>query len=332
MATLASTRRTFLPVHRLVQGLKPLPHRHSFHASSHPRFLDTCFGIVHASLASMHSTTGLPWVATIPCFALAVRAFVLSPFLIYLHRLNSRRAKLRPMALAWAHLIRKHVRKEYAAEGPDFCQKHMERQYRKKMTEIHRRHGTQLWKNLISLGQFPIFLIIVETVRKMCGAHKGLLGLMMPGASDENQSMEAIPLDQVIAQDQGTELFLFEESLGNEGALWFPDLLVPDPMMILPFALMGTLFLNINYHTSRNDGAPVSKWSRRFTRGLKILALASGPLTLQVPSAMLLYWVSSSLCGLGQLVLMERYFPLTTTVKACKSGQKRFLLGARPGN
>lgn len=333
MATLASTRRAFMPVHQLVLRSRPLPHRRAFHASSQHRFLDTCFGIVHTGLTGMHSFTGLPWWATISCFALVVRTFILSPLTVYLYRLNRRRDMLKPVILAWANASRKKIYQEYGAEGPEICQKKLIKELGRKSREIHRRHGIQVWKNLLSLGQLPFFLVIVETIRKMCGTHVGLLGLMTAGVSQGDPSIsEAIPLEQLVAQDQGKELFTVEESFGNGGVLWFPDLLVPDPSMILPFALSGSLFLNILYQTRRNGGISESKWSRRFGNSMKVLALAIGPLTLQVPSAMLVYWISSSLWGLGQIVLMQRYFPRKAVPKPCKGREQQFLLGARPRN
>lgn len=333
MATLASTRRVFMPIHQLVLRSKPSPHSRAFHASSQHRFLDTCFGIVHTGLTGMHSFTGLPWWATIPCFALVVRTFILGPLTVYLYRLNRRRDILKPVILAWAHASRKKIYQEYGAQGPEICHKKLIKELGRKSREIHRRHGAQVWKNLLSLGQLPFFLVIVETIRKMCGTHMGLLGLMTAGVTQGDLSiLETIPLEQLIAQDQGKELFTVEESFGIEGALWFPDLLVPDPLMILPFALSGSMFLNILYQTRRNSGLSESKWSRRFGNSMKVLAFAIGPLTLQVPSAMLVYWISSSLWGLGQVVLMQRYFPRKPVLKPCKGREQQFLLGARSRN
>lgn len=333
MATLAATRRarSLLLIHQSSLRSRLLPHRRTFHASLQPRFLDTCFEIAHTALTGVHSFTGLPWVATIPCFAFVARMFILSPVTIYLHRLNSRRATLKPALLAWVHVIRIKVQQEHGAKGPDFCHKELAKQHARKSNEINRRHGTQLSRNLLSLVQLPFFLIIVETLRKMCGANKGLLGLVTDRGSQDYQSIiEAIPLEQLIAPDLGNDLLPFEESFGSEGALWFPDLLVPDPMMILPFTLSACLFLNIYYQTSRYEGMSESKWMRRLSSSLKVLALASGPMTLQVPSAMLLYWISSSLFGLGQLVLMQRLSPRKKPPQPCMAREQRLLLGASP--
>lgn len=331
MATLASIRRALLPIHQLSLRSKLLPHRRAFHASSQHRFLDTCIGAVHTTLIGIHSYTGLPWVATIPCFAMVLRIFILSPITIYMHQLNRRRAMLKPVSLAWVHTLRVKVHQEHGFKGPKVFQKNMIKEYNRKSAEIRRRHGTQLWRNLTPFIQVPFFVIVAETLRRMCGANEGLIGLLTTGLFKENGSeIEAIPLEQLITQDQGKDPFPFEESFGNEGALWFPDLLVPDPLLLLPFVLSGTLFLSIFYQSSRSAGGAGSKWQRRFSNGIKVIALASPLLTFRVPSAMLLYFISSSLFGLGQFVLMDRYFPRKPNPKPCKPQDKRVLLGARP--
>lgn len=327
---MTSTRQAISTFHRLSLHSRLLPRRRAFHASSQHRFLDTCVGVVHTALTGLHSFTGLPWAVSIPCFALVTRTLILSPITIYLHKLNCRKASLKPVSMAWIHAMRIKVQQEHGPRGPVACQQELVKLQRRKTNEIDKRHGTQSSRNLLALVQLPLFLLVVETLRKMCGASKGLLGLV--AAPQEYEStIEAIPLEQAIAPDHG-ELFSFEESFGNEGALWFPDLLVPDPMMILPFALSGSLFLSISYQASRMKGTPQTKWQRRFLNGMKVLALASGPLTLQVPSAMLLYWLSSSLFGLGQIVLMQWYMPMKPRPTPCKARDQRVLLGARPPN
>lgn len=333
MATLPRIRQAFLLTHQLSIRSRLLTQRRAFHASPQHRFMDTCCMVVHNTLTSMHSFTGLPWVATIPCLALVVRILFLSPVTIYTHNLSRRRAALKPMLFAWAQGIRIKVHQEHGAKGPKFCQKQVVKEHLRKAAEINKRHGTQLYKGYLSILPFPFIIIVIETLRKMCGVSQSLFVLVASGFLPEDQSItEAIPLEQLIAQDQGKDLIPFEESFGNEGALWFQDLLVPDPLMILPFALSATLFMNISYQTSQMEGISESTWQRRLSRSTKVLALAAGPLTLQFPSVMLLYWISSSLFALGQLVLLKRYLPLKSLPKSFKNRKQQVLIGARPRN
>ena len=104
------------------------------------------------------------------------------------------------------------------------------------------------------------------------------------------------------------ELIPTEPSLATEGMLWFDDLTIPDPSLILPFALSGIMFVMFSSRRGADGfhSAPGStikhayqafSWSERKRRILKVGALVAGPATLIFPSAMLLYWISSSLAA-----------------------------------
>jgi inner membrane protein COX18 len=133
----------------------------------------------------------------------------------------------------------------------------------------------------------------------MCGKESGLLGMMAARfGGDESAVVEMdIPIEQ---------------SFATEGALWFPDLLAADPQMVLPFMLSGAILLNL----SNSPGN--SLWQRRLKRTLGIVGLAMGPLTLQFPSAMLIYWISSSMLAYMQAAVLDRVMPIKTPVMPCK--------------
>lgn len=137
----------------------------------------------------------------------------------------------------------------------------------------------------------------------MCGAKAGLLGMVMRS----DNSVDALTWASVTK----------DLSLATEGALWFPNLLEPDPMLILPFVLSGTVLLNITGTGSRANNENQKPWQKGFQRSLKIVALCMGPLTLQVPSAMLVYWISSSGLGYLQAVILDKVMPMPTPAKPC---------------
>ena len=178
----------------------------------------------------------------------------------------------------------------------------------------------------------------------MSGCHKGLLGLVTDWSSSE-KAQDAASSSATTTSDcaagslaaggppnalDGAELtsesvvdatVTFEPSMATEGILWFTDLTVPDPMLALPFMLSASMFLNI-YSKERSIDVPYlqrSKGAQRWTRVLGTVALAAGPLTLQMPSAMLVYWVSSSLMGYGQFIFLDRFMPLKLPPKPCKT-------------
>jgi inner membrane protein COX18 len=161
----------------------------------------------------------------------------------------------------------------------------------------------------------------VEVIRKMCGKEAGLLGMMF-GYSKEGEAKKSETFTGTGLEGEGidiSEAFIetgltTEPSLATEGALWFPDLMVSDPMIMLPFMLSGVMLLNL-FHGA--VGKP-TKGQKRLSNGLKIVALAIVPLTLHLPSAMLVYWISSSTFALGQAMMLERLMPVKPPVVPCR--------------
>jgi inner membrane protein COX18 len=98
-----------------------------------------------------------------------------------------------------------------------------------------------------------------------------------------------------------SDLLGYEPSLSTGGCLWFPDLTVPDPTHALPYMLSAAMLYvvlprNVD-HTRRllDPTATDLNWRTRFHRALLVISLAIGPLTMHLPAAMHLYWISSTL-------------------------------------
>ena len=293
-------------------------HQRTFHVTSSRRILNESFEVTHSLLTGLHTATGLPWVVTLPLAGFIVRSILIGPLSIYSQIIGQRRKALLPLHHAWIHLFRRKIVGKHAILGPVECNRLSKKESAIKFAELNKRHGTQYWKILVPYLQLPVFLVIIETIRKMCGTHSGLLGLLTRSSTESTDHYSSAPVDQIepIA-------ILVEQSLAMEGALWFPNLLLPDPMLILPFVLSGSLFVNIFYHTSSSN----HPWQRRINYTIKIMALAIGPLTLQVPSAMLVYWISSSMIGLGQSIIIQWYIPQVPTISPCKPREQREMLG-----
>ena len=313
-------------IRSFVQGV--FEPRRRFHVSTRRPFLDTCFTGTHVLITGIHSVTGLPWAATLPLTALLLRITIIGPLTTYSHAITLRRAALNPLMQAWQHVFRRKVMKDHAALGPVECQKLVKKLYQQKWKEIIQARGVQFWKILLNWLQLPIFLVVIETIRKMSGVGEGLLGLLMK----RFQNSEDVGQDGATQDGAGSLLFSVEPSFANEGALWFPDLLVSDPQLILPFLLSGVLFSNLLFHerVALKTSSIPSKSQRRLRSVLKIVALAIGPLTLQVPSAMLVYWISSSLFALGQNVFLQWYMPSPKAITPCKPRQSGDFAGLVP--
>lgn len=206
---------------------------------------------------------------------------------------------------------------EVGHKGPQAAKNTLLRKIRSKRQEIYKRWGCQAWKtSTLPFVSLPIFLVAIESIREMCGSTQGLFGMAATGLGrwiwgSESSIREAT----LTAQGVMNEAIRFEPSLATEGALWFPNLLVADPQLCLPFMLSGVILLNLfgklpGNSLSASQTQPQNLWQKRLKRSFGVFALAIGPLTLHVPSAMLVYWISSSSFGFIQSVALDFLMPL----------------------
>lgn len=267
----------------------------SFHASPRPQFVEQVIPVAYSIIDGLHSTTGLSWAYTLPLSAFLIRAIFVLPLSIY-SRLNLKKeAALAPLLNTWQYPLRKQVVQEMEAKGivrkATLAQSILLKKTREKRNELYKRWDCPIWKTYLPLLQLPVWLTAIEAIREMCGQQSGLLGMVFRTKIDG--------IAQVLPK---------VDSFATEGMLWFPDLMVSDPQLILPFILSGTIYLNITRGSSNNP--KILPWQKGLDRSLKAVALAIGPLTLQMPSAMLLYWIASSSFAYAQASILEKVIPL----------------------
>ncbi len=95
--------------------------------------------------------------------------------------------------------------------------------------------------------------------------------------------------------------------LSTEGFLWFPNLSLADPTVILPLTV-GSLYLaNVFVHANNHaEGQQRPKSAKVWTGALSGLAVAMMYFATYVPSAISLYWATSAGTGLAiNLLLMS---------------------------
>ncbi|KAJ4404236.1 hypothetical protein N0V85_004919 [Neurospora sp. IMI 360204] len=117
-----------------------------------------------------------------------------------------------------------------------------------------------------------------------------------------------------------------------EGCLWFPDLMAADPLHALPLILSFTMFVNVmprsregwlrllNPGTDElnpnNIGEHASKIKLqksvglRMQRALLLLTLMVGPATVNLPAALHLYWITTSLTSNAITSVVAAKMPL----------------------
>lgn len=176
---------------------------------------------------------------------------------------------------------------------------------KEKRTELFSAFQIRRWPALAPLLQLPIFLLVIETIRRMCGQNAGLLGWLASLSGAASGQGPSVPI---------------ETSMASEGGLWFPDLLVPDPSLILPATLSMIIFFNASEfgRTSARAGVAPSRAFIIGSRALKLVALAAFPLTLSIPSGILVYWISSALSASLMHLLLRVMMPLPASPTPCR--------------
>lgn len=210
-------------------------------------------------------------------------------------------------------------------------------------------------KSLIGgLLTLPVFVSNVEVIRRMCAGPLGILGNLVfgnyaataqqPSAITTETGADTASAATTTATEIGDHAASIPHDVGfsipveptfaTEGCLWFPNLLEADPLHVLPFAVSALLVANMipeNIAARRElfGLAPVSgdkqavlmgqsRKRRAFQRTMLILAFAIGPITIDLPAAVHLYWVSSAGFSLAVSKVMKRAMPIPkNTIKPC---------------
>ncbi|RKF71609.1 Cytochrome c oxidase assembly protein COX18, mitochondrial [Golovinomyces cichoracearum] len=271
--------------------------KRAFHQSPSRPIYNEVIQTTYTVFQSVHSINGISWSLSIPLVALLSRIFVSLPIAIFQQKASARRVKLVPILLAWRHSFRKEIYRELGDKGPIICQRRLNSQMCKKTKELLRRHRCGRWKIFMGSIQIPIFFVALDTLRRMANLElSSLTKLFNPEKMADNQAI--VPI---------------EPGLRTEGILWFPNLLEPDPQLILPFMLSGVMILNI--FGSRKSALPLSKWQTRIQRGAGVAALSVGPFLINTPSVLLLYWISNSILSWIEAQFVSWLIPISPPVK-----------------
>ena len=290
------------------------PSTRAFHASA-PRkdpLVDAILYLPHEMMSLIH--TMIPWYATLPLSAFIARGLLVTTAGTYARSLLARYIGLMPLRQALALQKRDEMLRQRTFRTPREATLAAKEEVKQVTSALDKRWNTTL-KGQIgwTLGQIPIFFVMAETIRQKCGAQDGLLGMGVAAVKGEGTTM-VNESGELVARVTPTPWF--EPSLANEGMLWFPDLLAPDPTGVLPFIVSGLMFSNI--YLTKNGPPTDAKWPTFIRRTLLLVALLIGPLCQHMPAAMMLYWGSSTTSVLLWNVWLDRMYPAPRGYTACK--------------
>ncbi|XP_077357561.1 mitochondrial inner membrane protein OXA1L isoform X2 [Festucalex cinctus] len=91
-------------------------------------------------------------------------------------------------------------------------------------------------------------------------------------------------------------------SMQAGGALWFPDLTAADPFYILPLAVTGTMFFILELGAESGVDNPNLRAMKTVFRIMPFVIL---PLTINFPTAVFTYWLTSNCFSLAQVALLR---------------------------
>lgn len=329
-------------------------------------------------ITSVHEVTATPWFISLPLVAVVVSAIIRVPLTLYTQSTQRRKAKLAPLIQAQYAQIGLGLRRKAVPNVMERVTKAVKTRSKKMFEAFAVNETRSLWGGLISL---PVFLSNLEVIRTMCGGPRGLLGSLLYGWQGRNAAPRTPsdtaaagttmssttpstglepPVAEITSPTGISDLasstttpevlnpLTLEPSFATGGCLWFPDLLVPDPYRILPFAVSGLLLMHLIPETeaelrnlfgmrppagSRRNiviAGGRSRGSLALRRALIVVALAIGPVTMDMPVALHLYWASSVGCSLVVTKGVKRLLPIPRVpVKPC-SGLEIPLIRPKP--
>lgn len=296
-----------------------------FSATTRRPFLDECFALTHTLITGLHDTTGLSWAATIPLAVFLVRIFIVLPARVYAIRVHAKLWRLYPRFEESRTAIENKVRQEHRGKSPEEHQKIQDTEVARLWTGMVKQSRAQSWRTLIVYINVPIWFTMMETFRRMTGTEDGMLSLIA-------KPLTALQGKQNPGLGAMDGWMPTEPSLATQGMLWFDNLMIPDPTMILPFALSGIIFVMYSVrkgvtnlislpHATLEQATQYQSFNQRKERALKLGALAVGPATLMFPSAMVFYWFSSTLATITVGYLSDK-LPRIFIVRVSKSPEK----------
>lgn len=223
-----------------------------------------------AGFEGLHRATGLPWWATIVVATGALRSITTLPLAVFVHR-NAAKMQIdaAPFLEAWKERIAVDLRAQYRREGRSFqeFEAAFREQWAKRVRSVLKEQGVRgpAFSLAVPLVQMPMWIAVSLTIRRMSAAP--LLWFE--------------PLPEPVA------------GFTNGGIFSWTDLSQPVGSYAIPIAIGVTNLFNIQWGVWTRRAAAKS-WHRYITHLMRVLSIAMIPAAASVPSALAIYWLSSS--------------------------------------
>lgn len=231
------------------------------------------------ALVSFHDFTGLPWWATIIIYTFGMR-LAMFPLAVYGKKMKAQLVSILSTELpAMNDELKREVamaKKKFNMNDRDtfiLYKRSFNTQYRKM---IERDNCHPLKTTILFWFQIPIWICHSIGIRNIL-------------------TMQPDP-NSVKALNVFTQM-----TVG--GILWVPNLIESDASYILPMVWGITNLMNIELGALENGGKS-TKFMNIMTNIFRGVIIAVIPIGATVPSCLCLYWCTSSLCALGQNLIL----------------------------
>ncbi|MFT7806340.1 hypothetical protein Z043-105923 [Arapaima gigas] len=227
-------------------------------------------------LVSVQQVTGLPWWASIICTTMALRTAITLPLGVYqmviLAKVEALQAEIADLAKRLSYEVSVGAKQQGWSEKT--CQYQFKKNLRRIVSELYVRDNCHPFKaSLLVWVQLPMWVCLSLALRNLS-----------TGGPVANPSA-------------------FQGQLATGGALWFPDLTLPDSTWVMPVSLGIINLLIVELFSLRKiEPSTFQKFATNFIRGISVVMI---PIAATVPSSMALYWLSSSCVGLGHNLLLR---------------------------
>ena len=281
--------------------------------STAQQVLDVALYLPHELLQTVHSI-GFSWAAALPISALLVRACIYFPlFGLPAHRLNQRRIEALPLKQGWSHAAQISIKKDVLlkkSKNTKDLRRLANRSAKIRHLVVDRDFNIGLLAGLRPMLQFPIFYTFAEIIRRMAGAPSSLLGLIFQHMPDSTEGLDG---SESMFGSVTTHNAYLEPTMASEGILWFKNLAVADPTHNLSFIVSATTFGYVWWSTHDSRSPRLNVLRVILLSGAVLIA----PLTLNLPSAVLLFWLSSTTGAILQTILLNQLYPLPNAITKC---------------
>ncbi|XP_067313236.1 cytochrome c oxidase assembly protein COX18, mitochondrial isoform X2 [Pseudorasbora parva] len=223
-------------------------------------------------LVSAQQMTGLPWWASIACVTLTLRTAITLPLGIYQSIIIAKVEALQKEIAVLARQLRFEISVKAKEKGwsEKTCRFHFKKNLKRIVSELYVRDNCHPFKaSLLIWVQLPMWVCLSLALRNL------------------SLGMGHVPM----------------AGLATGGALWFPDLTVPDSTWIVPVSLgLINLLITEIFALRQLEPSKFQKYVTHFIRGISLVMI---PIAATVPSSMSLYWLSSSCVGLAHNLLLR---------------------------